>query len=139
MGLSFKLVPSKYSLNVSNNISKDLPKDESKGKFKLPKSVKELYKRKWWGDKTKQGYYKKIINKEGKKESTKQTIKTDEGPRKETSLKALSKLKPAFKVMGQVTAGNSSQMSDGAAFVLVMLKISNKRPNNKHTGFNLIN
>ena len=60
------------------------------------------------------------INKEGKKESTKQTIKTDEGPRKETSLKALSKLKPAFKVMGQVTAGNSSQMSDGAAFVLVM-------------------
>jgi acetyl-CoA acyltransferase len=60
------------------------------------------------------------INKEGKKESTKQTIKTDEGPRKETSLKVLSKLKPAFKVMGQVTAGNSSQMSDGAAFVLVM-------------------
>ena len=60
------------------------------------------------------------INKEGKKESTKQTIDTDEGPRKETSLKVLSKLKPAFKVMGQVTAGNSSQMSDGAAFVLVM-------------------
>ena len=60
------------------------------------------------------------INKEGKKELTKQTIKTDEGPRKETSLKVLSKLKPAFKVMGQVTAGNSSQMSDGAAFVLVM-------------------
>jgi acetyl-CoA acyltransferase len=60
------------------------------------------------------------INKEGKKESTNQTINTDEGPRKETSLKVLSKLKPAFKVMGQVTAGNSSQMSDGAAFVLVM-------------------
>ena len=62
------------------------------------------------------------INKEGKKESTKQIINTDEGPRKETSLKVLSKLKPAFKVMGQVTAGNSSQMSDGAAFVLVMSK-----------------
>jgi len=60
------------------------------------------------------------INKEGKKESRNQTINTDEGPRKETSLKVLSKLKPAFKVMGQVTAGNSSQMSDGAAFVLVM-------------------
>ncbi len=60
------------------------------------------------------------INKEGKKESTNQTINTDEGPRKETSLKVLSKLKPAFKVTGQVTAGNSSQMSDGAAFVLVM-------------------
>ena len=62
------------------------------------------------------------INKEGKKESRNQTIDTDEGPRKETSLKVLSKLKPAFKVMGQVTAGNSSQMSDGAAFVLVMSK-----------------
>ncbi len=60
------------------------------------------------------------INKEGKKESTNQTINIDEGPRKETSLKVLSKLKPAFKVTGQVTAGNSSQMSDGAAFVLVM-------------------
>ena len=60
------------------------------------------------------------INKEGKKESRNQTIYTDEGSRKETSLKVLSKLKPAFKVMGQVTAGNSSQMSDGAAFVLVM-------------------
>ena len=60
------------------------------------------------------------INKEGKKESTNQIIDIDEGPRKETSLKVLSKLKPAFKVMGQVTAGNSSQMSDGAAFVLVM-------------------
>jgi len=60
------------------------------------------------------------INKEGKKESTNQIIDIDEGPRKETSLKVLSKLKPAFKVTGQVTAGNSSQMSDGAAFVLVM-------------------
>ena len=60
------------------------------------------------------------INKEGKKESRNQTINIDEGPRKETSLKVLSKLKPAFKVTGQVTAGNSSQMSDGAAFVLVM-------------------
>jgi len=60
------------------------------------------------------------INKEGKKESKKQTINTDEGPRKNTTLEALSKLKPAFRVMGQVTAGNSSQMSDGAAFVLVV-------------------
>ena len=58
----------------------------------------------------------------GTESSRNQTIDTDEGPRKETSLKVLSKLKPAFKVMGQVTAGNSSQMSDGAAFVLVMSK-----------------
>ena len=45
---------------------------------------------------------------------------TDEGPRRETSLEALAKLKPAFKADGTVTAGNSSQMSDGAAAVIVM-------------------
>jgi acetyl-CoA acyltransferase len=44
---------------------------------------------------------------------------TDEGPRRDTSMDALSKLKPAFHVAGSVTAGNSSQMSDGAAAVLV--------------------
>lgn len=47
-------------------------------------------------------------------------FQTDEGPRKETSLEALAKLKPAFKSTGTVTAGNSSQMSDGAACALVM-------------------
>lgn len=45
---------------------------------------------------------------------------TDEGPRKDTTIEALSKLKPVFANGGSVTAGNSSQMSDGAAFVLVM-------------------
>ena len=45
---------------------------------------------------------------------------TDEGPRRDTSIDALGKLKPAFHVKGTVTAGNSSQMSDGAAAVLVM-------------------
>jgi acetyl-CoA acyltransferase len=44
---------------------------------------------------------------------------TDEGPRRDTSLEALAKLRPAFHVNGTVTAGNSSQMSDGAAAVLV--------------------
>ena len=47
-------------------------------------------------------------------------IDTDEGPRKDTNLEVLSKLKPAFKNGGTVTAGNSSQTSDGASFVLVM-------------------
>ncbi len=47
-------------------------------------------------------------------------IDTDEGPRKDTNLEVLSKLKPAFKKGGTVTAGNSSQTSDGASFVLVM-------------------
>jgi acetyl-CoA acyltransferase len=47
-------------------------------------------------------------------------LASDEGPRRETSLDALARLKPAFHVNGTVTAGNSSQMSDGAAAVLVM-------------------
>ena len=47
-------------------------------------------------------------------------VKRDEGPRADTNMDALSKLKPAFKEGGMVTAGNSSQMSDGAAAVLVM-------------------
>jgi acetyl-CoA acyltransferase len=48
------------------------------------------------------------------------TFETDEGPRADTSLEALAKLKPAFHVKGTVTAGNSSQMSDGAAATVVM-------------------
>ena len=48
------------------------------------------------------------------------TVKRDEGPREDTNLDALAKLKPAFKEGGMVTAGNSSQMSDGAAAVMVM-------------------
>src|SRR6478609_5633559 len=47
-------------------------------------------------------------------------FKTDEGPRADTSLEALNSLKPAFHVNGTVTAGNSSQMSDGAAAAVVM-------------------
>ena len=48
------------------------------------------------------------------------TFDVDEGPRVDTSLEALAKLKPAFHIAGTVTAGNSSQMSDGAAAVVVM-------------------
>ena len=47
-------------------------------------------------------------------------LKIDEGPRRDTSLEALAKLRPAFHVKGTVTAGNSSQTSDGAAAVLIM-------------------
>jgi len=48
------------------------------------------------------------------------TFETDEGPRADTSMEALAKLKPAFHIKGTVTAGNSSQMSDGAAAAVVM-------------------
>ena len=47
-------------------------------------------------------------------------MEVDEGPRADTSLEVLAKLKPAFAANGCVTAGNSSQTSDGAAFVIVM-------------------
>jgi acetyl-CoA acyltransferase len=55
-----------------------------------------------------------------KRKSRKFIVDTDEGPRADTSLEALAKLRPAFSLNGTVTAGNSSQTSDGAAFVLVM-------------------
>lgn len=58
---------------------------------------------------------------EGNKKKTKKFIvDTDEGPRADTTVEALAKLKPVFAEKGTVTAGNSSQTSDGAAFVLVM-------------------
>lgn len=57
---------------------------------------------------------------DGKRVSTTAVVDTDEGVRRDTSMEALGKLKPVFKQGGVVTAGNSSQTSDGAAFVLVM-------------------
>src|SRR5690606_38437426 len=61
-----------------------------------------------------------FVNSSGKKETKKYTVSKDEGPRADTSLEVLAKLRPVFAAGGSVTAGNSSQMSDGAAFVLVM-------------------
>jgi acetyl-CoA acyltransferase len=55
-----------------------------------------------------------------KKKSKEYIIDTDEGPRADTNLEALAKLKPVFSATGSITAGNSSQTSDGAAFVMVM-------------------
>jgi acetyl-CoA acyltransferase len=56
----------------------------------------------------------------GKPKTVKFTFDTDEGPRADTSVEALGKLKPAFHAHGTVTAGNSSQMSDGAAAAILM-------------------
>lgn len=61
-----------------------------------------------------------FINQEGKKETRTYTVSQDEGPRADTNLQVLGKLRPVFAADGSVTAGNSSQMSDGAAMVLVM-------------------
>ena len=60
------------------------------------------------------------LNGKDKPQTRKIAFDTDEGPRRDTSLEALAKLKPAFHARGAVTAGNSSQMSDGAAAAVVM-------------------
>jgi acetyl-CoA acyltransferase len=61
-----------------------------------------------------------FIDETNKKQIKNHNVEQDEGPRRGTSKEALAKLKPVFSANGSVTAGNSSQMSDGAAFVLVM-------------------
>ena len=60
------------------------------------------------------------VDENSKKKKREFVVDTDEGPRADTSLDALSKLKPVFDAKGAVTAGNSSQTSDGAAFVMVV-------------------
>jgi acetyl-CoA acyltransferase len=69
----------------------------------LPINVEEIY-----------------LDEKGRKQKRTHVIDTDEGVRADTSLEGLAKLKPAFAAGGCVTAGNSSQTSDGAAFVIVM-------------------
>ncbi|SDE18529.1 acetyl-CoA C-acyltransferase [Niabella drilacis] len=61
-----------------------------------------------------------FVDTRGKRQVKKFVVDTDEGPRADTSMEALQKLKPVFAANGVVTAGNSSQTSDGAAFVIVM-------------------
>ncbi len=78
----------------------------------------------------KNGYFKEQIvpitveetylDENGKKKTRTYVVDTDEGPRADTSMEALARLKPVFAAGGSVTAGNSSQTSDGAAFVIVM-------------------
>jgi len=60
------------------------------------------------------------LDEQSKKKKREFVVDTDEGPRADTSIDALSKLKPVFDAKGAVTAGNSSQTSDGAAFVMVV-------------------
>lgn len=90
----------------------------AEGKFKeqiVPVNVSEVY-----------------VDEDGKKKKRDFVVDTDEGPRADTSRDALAKLKPVFDAKGAVTAGNSSQTSDGAAFVLVVsekfMKENNLRP-----------
>lgn len=111
MGLTAEEVSKKYEIprqeqdEFAYNSHQKAIKAISEGRFKdevVPVEVEEVY----------------LEN--GKKKQRKFTVDTDEGPRADTNLEALSKLKPAFAMGGTVTAGNSSQTSDGAAFVMVM-------------------
>jgi len=61
-----------------------------------------------------------FLDEKEKRQVKKFTVDTDEGPRAGTSMEALARLKPVFAANGSVTAGNASQTSDGAAFVLMM-------------------
>ncbi|NUM32828.1 MAG: thiolase family protein [Bacteroidetes bacterium] len=111
MGLTAEEVSSKYNVQrqeqdeFSLNSHLKAIKAIEAGKFKneiAPVQIEEVY------------------YDEGKRRKRTFTVDTDEGPRKDTNLKTLSELKPAFKAGGIITAGNSSQTSDGAAFVIVM-------------------
>jgi acetyl-CoA acyltransferase len=112
MGLTAEAVAKDYHVSreaqdeFSYNSHKKALNAIQNGWFKegiLPVAVEEIY-----------------LDEKGKKQKRNYVVDTDEGPRADTSIEALSKLKPAFAAGGVVTAGNSSQTSDGAAFVIVM-------------------
>lgn len=112
MGLTAEELAAEYSITREDSDAFSVKSHEKaiaaieSGKFKdeiVPVEVEETY-----------------LDEKGKKKTRKQIIDTDEGPRPGTTMEVLSGLKPAFKNKGQVTAGNSSQTSDGAAFVVVM-------------------
>ena len=112
MGLTAEAVAKEYNVSREdmdtfsfNSHQKALNAIE-KGYFKngiLPINVEQVY-----------------LDKKGKKQKKTYVVDTDEGPRADTSMEALAKLKPVFAAGGTVTAGNSSQTSDGASFVIVM-------------------
>jgi acetyl-CoA acyltransferase len=112
MGLTAEAVAKEYKVSreaqdeFSYNSHQKAIQAITNGYFRngiLPITVEEVY-----------------LDQKGKKQKRNYVVDTDEGPRADTSLEALAKLKPAFAAGGVVTAGNSSQTSDGAAFVIVM-------------------
>jgi acetyl-CoA acyltransferase len=112
MGLTAEAVAREYNVSredqdqFSYNSHMKAIRAISEGYFKggiLPITVEEVY-----------------LNEKSKRAVRTYLVDTDEGPRPDTNLEALAKLKPVFAADGSVTAGNSSQTSDGAAFVVVM-------------------
>ena len=112
MGLTAEAVANEYNISREDQDAfafsshEKALKAQAEGKFKdqiVPINIEETF-----------------LDESGKKSIRSYTVTQDEGPRKGTNVGALSKLRPVFAADGSVTAGNSSQMSDGAAFVLVM-------------------
>lgn len=112
MGLTAEAVAKKYNVSredqdaFSYHSHQKAIKAITEGKFDkqiVPITVEHVY-----------------LDENGKKATKNYTVTKDEGPRADTSIEALAKLKPVFAADGSVTAGSSSQMSDGAAFVMVM-------------------
>lgn len=112
MGLTAEAVAKEFNINRADqdefayNSHRKAHHAISNGYFKpgiLPITIEETY-----------------LNEKNKKATRSYIADTDEGVRTDTSVEALAKLKPAFAMGGSVTAGNSSQTSDGAAFVIVM-------------------
>lgn len=112
MGLTAEAVAKKYNVSREDQDAFSLQSHQKaisaiqNGYFKsgiLPVTVNEVY-----------------LDGKNKKQQRSFVVDTDEGPRADTSLEVLAKLKPAFAAGGTVTAGNASQTSDGAAFVIVM-------------------
>jgi acetyl-CoA acyltransferase len=112
MGLTAEAVANEYSVTREDQDAFALASHQKakqaidNGHFKkgiLPIEITETY-----------------LNENNKKATRNFTVDTDEGVRADTTLEALAKLKPAFALKGTVTAGNSSQTSDGASFVVVM-------------------
>ncbi|MGG9961755.1 acetyl-CoA C-acyltransferase [Ferruginibacter sp. SUN106] len=112
MGLTAEAVAKEYNVSredqdaFSYNSHLKAGNAITSGFFKsgiLPINVEEVY-----------------LDEKGKKQKRSKVVDTDEGVRADTSIEGLAKLKPAFAAGGCVTAGNSSQTSDGAAFVIVM-------------------
>ncbi len=111
MGLTAELVAKKYKISRE---------DQDEFSFYSHQKALNAIKNGFFKDEIVPIEVENVFVKDGKKQSTKYVVDTDEGPRAGTTIEALSKLKPVFAANGSVTAGNSSQMSDGAAFVLVM-------------------
>lgn len=124
MGLTAEAVAREY------NVSRE---DQDQFAFASHmKAVKAIQENKFKSEIVPINVEETFIDEKGKKKTKSFVFDTDEGPRADTDLEKLSKLKPVFDAAGCVTAGNASQTSDGAAFVMIvseeMLKRLNVQP-----------